>query len=258
MDEAARTALPRALARALRGRPDQARGSTRTSAPASPPPASSTTCRCSSTRPRRSSTTSARTATLALHGDVDAALQRFWTDTRERYRFLQHDPRAAAAAAGGAVPQARGILRPLPTPHAHAARCAARDAGRGLGRAPLPDLSVDRGAPEPLAALQQPPRGDAAPRAARRRERGPARDPARAAARQPASSRRASPRWPTSRPATSTSRSPSRRWPKGFAWHRAAPTAAPIEFVTETELFADRAGARRRRRSRSRPATSRR
>ena len=36
-------------------------------------------------------------ATLALHGEVDASLQRFWTDTRERHRFLQHDPRAAAA-----------------------------------------------------------------------------------------------------------------------------------------------------------------
>ncbi|HEY5323726.1 MAG TPA: transcription-repair coupling factor, partial [Caldimonas sp.] len=31
-------------------------------------------------------------ATLALHGEVDASLQRFWTDTRERHRFLQHDP----------------------------------------------------------------------------------------------------------------------------------------------------------------------
>ena len=27
----------------------------------------------------------------ALHGEVDEAIQRFWTDTRERHRFLQHD-----------------------------------------------------------------------------------------------------------------------------------------------------------------------
>jgi transcription-repair coupling factor (superfamily II helicase) len=31
-------------------------------------------------------------ATVALHGEIDEALQRFWTDTRERHRFLQHDP----------------------------------------------------------------------------------------------------------------------------------------------------------------------
>ncbi|MFM2060220.1 MAG: hypothetical protein RLY71_4605, partial [Pseudomonadota bacterium] len=31
-------------------------------------------------------------AGLALHGDIDAALTRFWNDTRERHKFLQHDP----------------------------------------------------------------------------------------------------------------------------------------------------------------------
>src|SRR6185436_17214922 len=30
-------------------------------------------------------------AVVALHGEVDEALKRFWTDTRERHRFLQHD-----------------------------------------------------------------------------------------------------------------------------------------------------------------------
>ncbi|MEY2686229.1 MAG: transcription-repair coupling factor, partial [Pseudomonadota bacterium] len=31
-------------------------------------------------------------ASLALHGDIDDALSRFWADTRERHKFLQHDP----------------------------------------------------------------------------------------------------------------------------------------------------------------------
>ena len=31
-------------------------------------------------------------AALVLHGEIDEALERFWTDTRERHRFLQHDP----------------------------------------------------------------------------------------------------------------------------------------------------------------------
>src|SRR5262249_20768640 len=29
---------------------------------------------------------------LVLHGEIDEALKRFWIDTRERHRFLQHDP----------------------------------------------------------------------------------------------------------------------------------------------------------------------
>ena len=70
----------------------RSRASTRTSAPGSRRPASSTTCRCSSTRPPRCSTISAQRRRIALHGDVDEALKRFWADTRERHRFLQHDP----------------------------------------------------------------------------------------------------------------------------------------------------------------------
>ena len=31
-------------------------------------------------------------AALVLHGEIDDALLHFWTDTRERYRFLRHDP----------------------------------------------------------------------------------------------------------------------------------------------------------------------
>ena len=31
-------------------------------------------------------------ARVVLHGEVDAALQKFWGETRERHRFLQHDP----------------------------------------------------------------------------------------------------------------------------------------------------------------------
>jgi len=30
-------------------------------------------------------------ASVALHGEIDESLQRWWTDTRERHRFLQHD-----------------------------------------------------------------------------------------------------------------------------------------------------------------------
>jgi transcription-repair coupling factor (superfamily II helicase) len=89
-------------------------------------------------------------ATLALHGEIDDALKRFWTDTRERHRFLQHD-------------RERPILAPeelFLKPEEFFAQCNARAqlAVRGRDETPwaraLPDLSVDRGAPEPLKKLQ--------------------------------------------------------------------------------------------------------
>ncbi len=88
-------------------------------------------------------------AALVLHGEVDEALKKFWTDTRERHRFLQHD-------------RERPILPPedlfLGTDefftHCNAhAQLAVRGSGCEWARA-LPDLSVDRGAPEPLKKLQ--------------------------------------------------------------------------------------------------------
>ena len=98
-------------------------------------------------------------ATLVLHGAVDDALQRFWTDTRERHRFLKADPdrpilppediflkdeqffertRAFAALS----------LRP-PGPSADGA------AETVAWARPLPDVSVERGATAPMARLQR-------------------------------------------------------------------------------------------------------
>jgi transcription-repair coupling factor (superfamily II helicase) len=94
-------------------------------------------------------------AALVLHGEVDEALKRFWTDTRERHRFLQHD-------------RDRPILPPedlflksddfFTLAGAHATlslrgRACADDAASAWALA-LPDLGVDRGAPEPLKKLQ--------------------------------------------------------------------------------------------------------
>ncbi len=94
-------------------------------------------------------------AGLALQGEVDDALQRFWVDTRERYRFLQHDRERPvlppekiflkaeeffALVGNHATLSLRGAV-PAPDEASHWARA-------------LPDLSVDRGAPEPLKKLQ--------------------------------------------------------------------------------------------------------
>jgi len=89
-------------------------------------------------------------ATLALHGEIDDALKRFWTDTRERHRFLQHD-------------RERPLLAPeelFLKPEDFFALCnqhpqlALRGQQETEWARPLPDFSVDRGAPEPLKKLQ--------------------------------------------------------------------------------------------------------
>ena len=115
-------------------------------------------------------------ATLVLHADVDAALQRFWSDTRERHRFLQHDPERPL------LPPETLFLRPesffeLCSRHARlslrggtgealatdttdttggatgAASPADEDDAAASWATTLPDLSVERGAPTPLQRL---------------------------------------------------------------------------------------------------------
>jgi len=90
-------------------------------------------------------------AQLILHGDVDAALARFWIDTRERHRFLQHDPERPI------LPPEEIFLRVeeffgLTQPHA---TLALRGSEAVDWARPLPDLAVDRNATEPLALLER-------------------------------------------------------------------------------------------------------
>jgi transcription-repair coupling factor (superfamily II helicase) len=89
-------------------------------------------------------------AALALHGEIDESLKRFWTDTRERHRFLQHDRERPI------LPPEDLFLKPedfFTLANAHAV-LAVRGKEPVEWARPLPDLSVDRGAPEPLKKLQ--------------------------------------------------------------------------------------------------------
>jgi transcription-repair coupling factor (superfamily II helicase) len=89
-------------------------------------------------------------ATLALHGEIDDALKRFWTDTRERHRFLQHDRERPI------LPPEELFLKPeefFGLCNAHA-QLAVRGKEEATWARALPDLAVDRGAPEPLKKLQ--------------------------------------------------------------------------------------------------------
>ncbi|MFM2119072.1 MAG: hypothetical protein RL722_540, partial [Pseudomonadota bacterium] len=120
-----------------------------------------------------------RQSALALHGDIDEALTRFWADTRERHKFLQHDPdrpilappdiflkpedfytlarkhgqllvrsKAAAKAEGDAAAADGAEGAELPEAEAPAAAEPAPTWARAL-----PALAVERGHEEPLRRL---------------------------------------------------------------------------------------------------------
>jgi transcription-repair coupling factor (superfamily II helicase) len=96
-------------------------------------------------------------AMIALHGDVDAAIARFWEDTESRYRLMRGDKaRPLLPPPQLFLPhdEFRGAIKPLaridmPVPEAGAAIAADAPARR------LPPLQVDRRADDPLAALKR-------------------------------------------------------------------------------------------------------
>ncbi|WP_312437385.1 transcription-repair coupling factor [Janthinobacterium sp.] len=92
-------------------------------------------------------------ASLALVGEIDGAIGRFWTDTQSRYRFLKAD-------------RERPILPPeslflsdeqffaLAKPYARLAIAKSNDALASELSAPLPNIAVNRRADDPLANLR--------------------------------------------------------------------------------------------------------
>lgn len=90
-------------------------------------------------------------ASVVLHGEIDAALARFWSDTRERHRFLQHDPERPILAPEEIFLRTEEFFaRTQP----HATLVVRGNEPVDWAR-PLPDLSVDRNATEPMALLER-------------------------------------------------------------------------------------------------------
>lgn len=92
-------------------------------------------------------------ATVVLHGDLEPAFQRFWQDTKDRYRLVQGDPDRPALP-----PEALflGTEQFYARANAHA-QLAIRAPGEGdafVEFAGLPALSVERGTEDPLARLK--------------------------------------------------------------------------------------------------------
>jgi|CXWL01.1.fsa_nt_gi transcription-repair coupling factor (superfamily II helicase) len=99
-------------------------------------------------------------AALVLHGKVDAALERFWADTRERHRFLQHDPeRPILPPAEIFMPGEEFFARTQP--HATLSLRSPESTGEAEPAVavswarPLPDLCIHRGATDPMGLLEQ-------------------------------------------------------------------------------------------------------
>lgn len=89
-------------------------------------------------------------AHIVLHGDIDESLKRFWTDTRERHRFLNADIERPV------LPPEDLFLKPedfFVIAGSHALLTIRGTEPTDWAR-PLPDLSVDRGAQEPLNKLK--------------------------------------------------------------------------------------------------------
>ena len=89
-------------------------------------------------------------AALVLHGEVDRAFERFWQDTRERHRFLQHDPERPILPPQALYLRAEEFYAAT---QAHPS-LALRGAEPLAWVQPLPAVAVERGATEPLRALE--------------------------------------------------------------------------------------------------------
>ena len=93
-------------------------------------------------------------ATVVLHGDLEPAFQAFWQDTRDRYRLVQGDPERPVLPPDALFLSAEQFYAQCKL-HAQLALRSGTDAeaDNTLAQA-LPELTVVRGAQDPLARLQ--------------------------------------------------------------------------------------------------------
>ena len=92
-------------------------------------------------------------ATVVLHGDLENAFQHFWLDTKERYRLVQGDPERPALPPESLFLGTEQFYA-LANAHAQLALKAQTEAGAFAEFDALPELTVVRGAQDPLARLK--------------------------------------------------------------------------------------------------------
>jgi transcription-repair coupling factor (superfamily II helicase) len=93
-------------------------------------------------------------ATVVLHGDLEPAFQRFWQDTQDRYRLVRTDPDRPALPPESLFLSNEQFYNRANVYAQLAIRPALQDTEDNAFAQKLGDLSVVRGAEDPLARLQ--------------------------------------------------------------------------------------------------------
>jgi transcription-repair coupling factor (superfamily II helicase) len=180
-------------------------------------------------------------ATLVLHGDLEPAFQRFWQDTQERHRLLTGDPERPVLPPEALFLTAEQFHTLAQAPSVLALRNSTEPLRDGSDWGPLPAIAVVRGAPDPLAALKA-----HMARSGHRTlvlaesdgRRESLLDFVRASGLNPPVFDDLSGFLASTEPLGMATGALT----AGFAWY-----AQAVDLITETELFASNAGARRRR-----------
>ena len=94
-------------------------------------------------------------STLVLHGDLEPAFQRFWQDTRDRYRLVQGDPERPVLPPEALFLSGEQFYTRANEHPQLALRSTAQDVGDSALFQELPELSVVRGAEDPLARFKE-------------------------------------------------------------------------------------------------------
>jgi transcription-repair coupling factor (superfamily II helicase) len=92
---------------------------------------------------------------LVLHGDLEPAFQRFWQDTRDRYRLVQGDPERPVLPPEALFLSSEQFYTRANEHAQLALRSNVQDVEDSAWVQKLPDLSVVRGAEDPLARFKE-------------------------------------------------------------------------------------------------------
>lgn len=93
-------------------------------------------------------------STVVLHGELEPAFQRFWQDTRDRFRLVQGDPERPVLPPEALFLNAEQFYTRANQHPQLALRSNAQDVEDSAVVQKLPDLSVVRGAEDPLARFK--------------------------------------------------------------------------------------------------------
>jgi transcription-repair coupling factor (superfamily II helicase) len=92
-------------------------------------------------------------ATVILHGDLEPAMQQFWSDTQGRFRLFQNDPERPALPPAALFLDAEAFYKQA-NEHAQISLKPLDTEPGDAFWATLPDVAADRNADQPLRALQ--------------------------------------------------------------------------------------------------------